>query len=95
MAQFLKFKFLTIFKLNFNGGQFYLKNKFWLLQKFIIVWFYLINETNLSIWVSLKVDICLVVENTLLETGWMDGWVDGWVEKPGKGLLTAIKKKSL
>ena len=26
MAQFLKFKFQTILKLNFNGGQFYKKN---------------------------------------------------------------------
>ena len=34
MARFLKFKFLIIIKLNFNGGQFYEKNvKFWLFQK--------------------------------------------------------------
>ena len=26
MARFLKFKFLFIYKLNFNGGQFYKKN---------------------------------------------------------------------
>ena len=26
MARFLKFKFQTIFKLNFNGGQFYKKD---------------------------------------------------------------------
>ena len=36
MAGFLKFKFQTILKLNFNGGQFYKKNiKFWLLQKIV------------------------------------------------------------
>ena len=26
IVQFLKFKFLTLIKLNFNGGQFYKKN---------------------------------------------------------------------
>ena len=36
MAGFLKFKFQTILKLNFNGGQFYKKNiKLWLLQKIV------------------------------------------------------------
>ena len=36
MARFLKFKFLFIFKLNFNGGQFYKKKiKFWLFQKIV------------------------------------------------------------
>ena len=36
MARFLKFKFQTILKLNFNGGQFYKKYiKFWLLQKIV------------------------------------------------------------
>ena len=36
MVRFLKFKFQTILKLNFNGGQFYKKYiKFWLLQKIV------------------------------------------------------------
>ena len=36
IVQFLKFKFLTTIKLNFNGGQFYKKNiKFWLFQKIV------------------------------------------------------------
>ena len=34
MARFLKFKLQIALKLNFNGGQFYLKNiKYWLSQK--------------------------------------------------------------
>ena len=36
MARFLRIKFLTILKLNFNEGQFYKKYiKFWLLQKIV------------------------------------------------------------
>ena len=34
MARFLKFKFQTILKFNFNGSQFYLK-KIWLFQKIV------------------------------------------------------------
>ena len=33
MARFLKFKFLIIFKLNFNGGQFYKKYKILVISK--------------------------------------------------------------
>ena len=41
MARFLKFKFLTILKLNFNGGQFYKKIlNFDYFKKLLIFQFY-------------------------------------------------------
>ena len=33
MARFLKFKFLFIYKLNFNGGQFYKKHEILIISK--------------------------------------------------------------
>ena len=92
MVQFLKFKFLFTFKLNFNGGS---------IKKNISKFGYFKKREKVIINKIVKFEVALLSKSILFIAscsffcakkygpGWMDGWVDG-----GAGLSIAYSNQN-
>ena len=83
MAQFLEFKFLIIFKLNLNGGQF--KKKFGYFKNLKIL--QLNKVWNWKCWAFALKNQKLKMLSTLKKLGhWVEGskggWIDVWIVEP-------------